>query len=261
MYGIHGDLAGRANAMNVKSERFEMRFDPATLDRIDEWQREREHITSRAEAIRELVELGLDRSGPLRFSDGEKLLISMVATIMKHENVDGGVNPEFVEDAMSSGHYWALDWEYPGIYHSHVDSRSAVSETINILEMWYRLEEGYANLSAEAKAQLAKDAEPWGSMVRFPGFSGNEETEHLSIARFLVERMHRFGGFAERDLDSHVPILDDHRRALQVFEPLRRDLVGRTLGLTQMTQILREMLHPSRRKSAGGEGAPKFQLV
>jgi hypothetical protein len=43
----------------VKSERFEMRLDPAAVERIDAWRREQPDLPSRTEAIRRLVELGL----------------------------------------------------------------------------------------------------------------------------------------------------------------------------------------------------------
>jgi uncharacterized protein len=43
----------------VKSERFEMRLDPAAVERIDAWRREQPDLPSRTEAIRRLIELGL----------------------------------------------------------------------------------------------------------------------------------------------------------------------------------------------------------
>jgi uncharacterized protein len=43
----------------IKSERFEMRLDPAAVERIDAWRREQPDLPSRTEAIRRLVELGL----------------------------------------------------------------------------------------------------------------------------------------------------------------------------------------------------------
>lgn len=232
--------------MNLKSERFEMRFDPTTLDRIDNWRREQGQIGSRAEAIRELVERGLERSAELHFSAGEKLLISMTGTLMKHCGADGGVNPAFVEEAMSWGHYWALDEEYPGVFHKHVDSRRVRSETGNILDMWDRIEDAVHKLNNDRKEELLKEFPAWGNGI-FPGFGGNDEAEHLNIARFLIERMQRFTRFADRDLDSHLPMVDAYRRALRVYEPVRINLVGRTLSLSELKQIMKEHTDPSHR--------------
>lgn len=47
--------------MNAKSERFELRLDSETLDRIDKWRSERSDLPSRSEAVRRLVEAGLGR--------------------------------------------------------------------------------------------------------------------------------------------------------------------------------------------------------
>ena len=52
--------------MSPKTERFEMRMDPETLSRIDEWRRKQADLPSRAEAMRRLVELGLKVKGKAR---------------------------------------------------------------------------------------------------------------------------------------------------------------------------------------------------
>ena len=58
--------------MPPKSERFEMRLDPTLMNRIDQWSAENGGV-SRAEAARELILHGLDRSNRhgVHFSDGE----------------------------------------------------------------------------------------------------------------------------------------------------------------------------------------------
>jgi uncharacterized protein len=45
--------------MAPKTERFEMRLDIETIESIDEWRRKEPDLPSRAEAIRRLVQLGL----------------------------------------------------------------------------------------------------------------------------------------------------------------------------------------------------------
>ncbi len=47
--------------MAPKTERFEMRMDPETLARVDEWRRKQPDLPSRAEAMRRLVDLGLKK--------------------------------------------------------------------------------------------------------------------------------------------------------------------------------------------------------
>jgi hypothetical protein len=55
-----------APGMSPESVRFEMRIDPKTLSRVDEWRRKQADLLSRAEAIRRLVELGLKAKGGKR---------------------------------------------------------------------------------------------------------------------------------------------------------------------------------------------------
>jgi hypothetical protein len=52
--------------MSPKTERFEMRLDSETIERVDEWRREQPDLPSRSEAFRRLVELGLNAPGPKR---------------------------------------------------------------------------------------------------------------------------------------------------------------------------------------------------
>src|SRR5688500_4704769 len=99
----------------VKSERFEMRLDEDVLERVDRWRGEQDDVPSRAEAMRRLIELGMAESSgpkPIRLTDGEKLLAMMMADLYRHLDVDTetGIDPEFVSEVITGGHYWALDW-------------------------------------------------------------------------------------------------------------------------------------------------------
>jgi hypothetical protein len=63
--------------MPPKTERFEMRLELQTLQRIDAWRRKLEDLPSRAEAIRRLVDIGLSsnqtrRSSARQLSTGAK---------------------------------------------------------------------------------------------------------------------------------------------------------------------------------------------
>jgi hypothetical protein len=50
----------RSRTMDEKTERFEMRVPASFLKTIDDWRRKQAELPSRAEAIRRLVELGLE---------------------------------------------------------------------------------------------------------------------------------------------------------------------------------------------------------
>ena len=214
--------------MQLKTERFEMRLDSRTLERVDAWRARQADLPSRAEAVRRLMESGLSEmeSKPLKFSDGEKLITSMLCELYKHHKIDGNIDPSFVEEVFHGGHYWGLEWRFPGIFYGQEDSEATVHEVANILEAWWFLEQSYANLSKRDKDRVKKEAEPFGKRVVFPGFDGNKETEHLHIAKFLINKLDRFVEFKGRDLNSHVPLIDRYRLMVRAFESMRPNLGG-----------------------------------
>lgn len=227
--------------MIVKSERFEMRLDPAVLEKVDGWRARQDDLPSRAEAMRRLMETGLaaDASGKLRFSDGEKLILWMLADLKKSLNVKGEIDPDFLSSALAGGHYWALGWEYQGIFPTHEDSEETVSQVVNILDMWVFLERGYECLSMENKERLKIEASPFGDKVKFLGFDGNNESEHLSIARFMTEKLERFPSLQGSIINSHFPSLKTHLSMYSKFEPIRANLVGRELNVDEIIKIIK----------------------
>ena len=214
--------------MQLKTERFEMRLDSRTLKRLDSWRVRQTDLPSRAEAVRRLMESGLSEmeSKPLKFSDGEKLMTLMFCDLYRHHKIKGAIDPSFVEKVFHGGHYWGLEWRFPGIFHGHEDSKATVHEVVNILEAWWFLEQSYANLSKRDKDRAKKEAEPFGKSVVFPGFDGNYESKHLNVAHFLINELDRFVEFKGRDLNSHVPLIDRYRLMLRAFESMRPNLGG-----------------------------------
>ncbi|EPP3876560.1 YfbU family protein [Pseudomonas aeruginosa] len=227
----------------MASERFEMRIDSDLLERLDQWRQGEDDTPSRAEAVRRLIEAGLAHDNKGRaphLSDGEKLIAMMLAELIKKTGVDVDTNVDLVEKVILGGHYWALGWEMPGIFHGHADKQSRVRFVVDVLDMWSFMEEAFDELGEESKARLAKEADPFGKHVQFLGFDGNNESEHLGIARFLINDLDRFSRFREghRDLNSHCPTIESYGRMLRVFEPIRQTLVGRRLNVDELAAIL-----------------------
>ncbi len=236
--------------MNLKTERFEMRLDQSILDKIDSWRGKQDDYPSRAEAVRRLIEVGLASTGDttLNLKESEKLIVSLLCDLHKGLSVKGELDPNFIQDAMYGGHYWGLKWQYPGLFHGHHDDEKVLSETVDILDMWYFLERAYASLSKKDKDSVKVNAKS-GKDIKFDGFDGNNETEYLSIARFLIEKLGRFSEFKNRgDLNSHYPTLGVYHRMLSVFLPIRSKLVGRDLDAKEIVEILNERVHPTMRE-------------
>jgi uncharacterized protein len=228
--------------MPPKSERFEMRLDPMMQDRLDQWSAEN-GISSRAEAARELILLGLDRSPRhgVHFSDGEKLIIAMLADMQKPKG-EREIDVSEVMDAIYGGHLWALKWEMQGLFHDHVDAPGAVSLVVDTLDMWSFIEEAVEAFSAVERKKLEAEIGPTGKNPQFFGFDGNYETEYLGIASHLVNRMDRFQRFKGRRMNSHMPGVARYARLTRVFQPMRAALASRhpiRLTLAEVTTLLK----------------------
>ena len=217
------------------TERLEMRLDQATVERLDGWRDRQSDRPSRSEAIRCLMERGLDEE--VRISGGEKLILTMLRDLYRRLNVDGEIDPDFVGEVLAGGHYWALDWEVQGLFHGHRDDRRTVTETVDVLDMWTFLEEGYEALSTADKEKVRNSPSGYGSAVRFLGFDGNHD-DHFGIAVFLIEKMGRFRRFAGRELNSHHPVIDGYRAMIRTFEPIRATLIGRSMTADEVIAVL-----------------------
>lgn len=228
----------------MATERFEMRIETELLERLDNWREGEEDKPSRAEAVRRLMEAGLahdTRGRQPHLSDGEKLITLMLTDVIEKLGIQSDTNIDLVRNVIYGGHYWALGWEMPGIFHGHIDKRSRVSFVVDVLDMWDFLEEAFEKLDDADKARLAELSDPWGKHVRFPGFDGNNETEYMSIARFLVDDLSRFSRFKDKkhDMNSHHPTLETYGKMYRAFEPIRKTLVfGKAMSVEQLADVL-----------------------
>ena len=222
-----------------RTERFEMRLDLDTLRRLDDWRADQPDLQSRAAAIRRLVESGLSMDKQrFRPSSGERLIIAMLCELYQHLNVDAGIDPTLVEEAVAGGHHWALEWAYE-LFEGPVD-RKVPREVADILEMWWTIEWSYDQLSEEEQGSLETDAEITQEDARFRGFDGNEEITHYSVAEVMINGLGRFRHFKGRDLNSHWPYLQRYRSMLVLYKPMKQSLkVGKHLTSEQITKLVK----------------------
>ena len=216
--------------MQAKTERFEMRLDRDLLRKVDAWRTHQTDIPSRAEAVRRLIDTGVSEmeEKPIRFSDGERLITSMLCELFKHLDIHGTnhktIDPSFIEDVLEGGHYWALRRRYPGIFHQDEDNEARVRDVVDVLEVWSFLEQSHARLSQAEKNRVENETEFSAEDIVFSGFDGNNETEDLCIAGFLIDQLGWFEHFKDRDLNSHCPMMAGYQRMVHAFKPMRADL-------------------------------------
>ena len=237
--------------MSPKTERVELRLDAETLERIDKWRLRQADTPSRSEALRRLVEGGLEENAPegcLRLNNADKLTIWMLSKILENQIRDRRDQRDakydmktinLIQEAIYGGHFWALGWELTGIIHEHVDSPKKVRAVVDILDMWTFVEQAYKGFATADKRRIADEIGPKGKDPKFHGFDGNNETEFMSIARFLVDQLGRFEHFKGRDFNSHTPTVSRYMRMAEVFEPIRKELIGRGMSPDEVIQILK----------------------
>jgi len=224
----------------MKTERFEMRLDEMTAKRIDLWKDSQKDKPSRSEAVRRLIDVGLSVAQPDEIypNNSEKLIMYMLSEIMQKTGKDYEIDPDFIQNVIVGGHYWALGWEMQGIFHNYVDTPASVRQVVDMLDMWSFIEEAVEGLSDKERKEL-EDSENC-SQPYFLGFDGNNETEHMGIARFLIEDMGRFQRFKNHKmgLNSHMHVLGRYLAMYRKFEPIRETLIGRRLSLDELKAIL-----------------------
>ena len=176
----------------------------------------------------------------MKMTDAEKLILSMVSEIHEQLKIKDGIDSTFVKSAIYEDKTWGLYWGLPGLFPGNPETPAEVREVVDILEMWEFIEHAYTNQSREDKDRIVAEAEPFGRQVSFRGFDGNGESEQIGITRFLMEHLDRFTRFKGRELNSHMPMLDSHRRMLSVFTSLRPSLKDRELTTDELITILKE---------------------
>jgi len=234
----------------AKTERVELRLDEDTIERIDTWRQGQEDLPNRSEAIRRLLEGGLDNHTPegFRLNNTDKLTVWMLSEILKNQikarpdQKDAEYDMrtvKLVQEALYGGHYWALTWEMQGVMHDHVDDPKKVRLVVDILDTWRFIERGYAELSESDKAKLQEAVDYRGHNPTFLGFDGNNETEYMGIANFLVDQLNRFEHFKGRDFNSHMPTVGRYAAMARVFEGIRPSLIGRELSVGELITLLK----------------------
>jgi len=111
----------------------------------------------------------------------------MLSDVIEQQNIKTDIDTKLVREAIHSGNLWGLEWEMSGVFHGHETSKAVVEETVNFLSVWERLEQSYNNLPPADKDSLLSQVKLFSSGVVFPGFDGNNESEYLTTANFLIQ--------------------------------------------------------------------------
>ena len=185
---------------------------------------------------------------PGRFSEGEKLILWVLRDLWKHHDVDvsDGIDLAFVCEMVSRRHEWALEWKYPGLFTGSFADPPEVSEVCDVFNMWSAIERSHERLSDDERERV-EPARP-GVSIRFAGFSVNDEIEHYSAAKILINELDGFVRFKGRDLNSRGPYLDMYRRILKVYKHLPPMSLASDLSVDEIIDLMKAQIHPDSRE-------------
>lgn len=184
----------------------------------------------------------------MEFTDEQKLIVTLLTDIHAALEIKNSIDPEFVQDAVSSGRTWALQWQYPGIFHGEANTPEPVIFVTKVLELWERLERSYAELTDESRADVTERAKPFGNGVSFPGFDGNGGDEDAyGTAHVLINQMGRWSDFKDRDLNSHMPMNDTYQRMLESLHQMNKNYSEYYFSPDEIVKLLTARIHPANR--------------
>jgi uncharacterized protein YfbU (UPF0304 family) len=170
----------------------------------------------------------------MKISDTERLTLYMLCGIWDRLEVGDSVDTKLIREAIHTGNTWAIADTHPGILASP-DKSEFVEEVGHVLQMWERLELDFEELTAQEKEHVLQEV---GGPVLFQGFDGNNEHEHVSIAKFYIDQMERFDHFKGRKLNAHMMTLGRHRQMLGKWEAIISESLGRQVTADQIIHVM-----------------------
>lgn len=180
-------------------------------------------------------------------TDTERLALYMLAEIYQRVGCDE-LDPAFIRDAVSAGHFWAIRRKYSGIFDSDERTEELALEVGDILSMWNHIEDVVEDLKDEDRGKL-QAATVFG-LPEFSGFDGNNESDHMSAARMMIDRLDMFPRLKGRSLDAHMGTVDSHRRMLAAYKSILRHNDYKPLSVDELIEIMQSRVHPDHQAEA-----------
>jgi uncharacterized protein len=170
----------------------------------------------------------------MKLTDGERLIVVMLAEVMEALKLDGEIDPALVKRLAINNDDWAIRDTYHGIFHGESPNDAEVSETYDILSMWSFIEYSISELEGDEATEAANF-----HYTRFTGFDGNHDP-HYHIAHTLINDLGKFEQFADHPLNSHSQAtLPRYRQIKQKYDAAMHGTMGEPLSF----DVLKDMLN------------------
>lgn len=184
----------------------------------------------------------------MSYTQAEKLQIMMLCDIYKALEIKNNLDPDVIEEAVSSDNTWAIGWKYQSL-HDGSETPEHVKLFVDTVDMYNILKYTYGYFTDDEKAEISAAVPHFGGIkhLEFPGFDGNNESEYLSVG-YMLKLMGSFVG-THLTKNSHMRSVEIYRRMLDVFLPARDGDWTHEAGISKESfiAVLKARIHPSRR--------------
>lgn len=227
----------------MKSERFEMRIDEDLSNRVKLWSNTQLDTPNKSKAIRRLIEIGLSLAQPneIHPTTTEKLMLVMLCDILKKMDSNAEIDPDFLLEVISGGHYWAINEKFGILFNEQIDTPSDVQTVRDILNMWNFIEHTFENMSLDELNDFEETTKINKSYFKFAGFDNHSELNLLNIAEIFINHLHRFRRFKNHETGLETPsrALPKYLKMHKVFKPIYEKASRRgVLNTSELAQIL-----------------------
>ncbi len=167
-------------------------------------------------------------------SQSERLILYNQYEILKQFTKDKHdiKHYEAVQTALESGYTRNYD-----IFCRHIREEELESEKMNyvydVLDMYRLLSDSFDELHAPEK-ELIHSLD-----ISFLGFDGNEESEYLGYADFIINSLGAYSENKRPDLNSHAPTLWRYDKMLSQLREITEDATYRLLTLSEIKQVIK----------------------
>jgi uncharacterized protein YfbU (UPF0304 family) len=171
-------------------------------------------------------------SAAMKLSRAERWILSNQYKILERLDIAEAKHYAFCRKALECGY----EGEYALISLDIYDESDGLSseecgEVLDILEMYSDMQTSCALLDDKADVDLRQ--------LDFPGFDGNHESKRIGYCRHFCEGRDRYLTLRRaRDWDSHMPVIEEYRRMLEVWRPIRQRNHGASLSKRDILEIL-----------------------
>ncbi len=177
-------------------------------------------------------------------SKGEKLLLVMLCDLYQQLSIRSDIDPQIVKNAIVNDQTWGIEWQYSGLLGSEGGPfPPIVKEVGDILDMWSFIKESYAHISSTEKTNLqilsGGLCEVSGDKMAFPGFDFDSEQEYYAVTKFFLSELGMFPALKADSLNACTPVLEGHKRMMDVYMPMRMGVSGRLLNGSELLEIFK----------------------